>query len=411
MSTHRPLSTRPPEDDRRPGELGFRELLRWVWRQVTSMRTALILLLLLALAAIPGSIIPQEGVDALKTSNWQADHPKLTPVYERLGLFSVYDSPWFSAIYLLLMLSLVGCIVPRTCHYWRGIRAKPPAAPRNLTRLPDHATYHTTEDPGRRPRAGPAGAARARYRLSVADDAVSAERGYLREVGNLLFHLSVLVVLVGFAMGSLFGYKGGVILVVGSGFSNTLTQYDDFDPGSLFQAEDMEPFYLQVDDFDVDWLTDGPRGRHGARLRGAHDVPGVPRRAREEVRPQGQPPADDRRHRRVPHRARLRAGDHGQGRQRRRRLQRADDLPADSTRPSSPSGVVKAPHAEPTQIGLEGEFYPTVAFSDAHRQLLLGVRQPGRPDDLDARLHAATSTWTTACRSRSTRSTRPTPRC
>ena len=58
---HRRLSTRPPEDDRRPGELSFRELLRWVWRQLTSMRTALILLLLLALAAIPGSVIPQRA--------------------------------------------------------------------------------------------------------------------------------------------------------------------------------------------------------------------------------------------------------------------------------------------------------------------------------------------------------------
>ena len=123
------LSTRPPEDDRRAGELTLRELLRWVWRQVTSMRTALVLLLLLALAAVPGSIIPQSGVDSLKTSNWQSDHPRLTPIYERLGLFSVYDSAWFSAIYILLMLSLVGCIVPRTFVYLRGIRAQPPAVP------------------------------------------------------------------------------------------------------------------------------------------------------------------------------------------------------------------------------------------------------------------------------------------
>ena len=132
--TRTSLSTRPSEDDRRPGELTFRELLRWVWRQVTSMRTALILLLLLALAAVPGSIIPQEGVDSLKTSNWQADHTTLTPIYERLGLFSVYDSPWFSAIYLLLMLSLVGCILPRLWHYWRGFRAQPPAAGRSPAR-------------------------------------------------------------------------------------------------------------------------------------------------------------------------------------------------------------------------------------------------------------------------------------
>ena len=109
------------------------------------MRTALILLLVLALAAIPGSVIPQEGVDALGTSRWKEDHPTLTPIYERLDLFSVYDSAWFSAIYILLVLSLVGCILPRTFHYWRGIRAQPPAAPRNLTRLPDHASYETSE--------------------------------------------------------------------------------------------------------------------------------------------------------------------------------------------------------------------------------------------------------------------------
>ncbi len=125
------------------GELGTRELARWLWRQIVSMRTALVLLLFLALAAVPGSVIPQSGVDALEVSRWKAAHPDLTPVYERLGLFSVYDSVWFSAIYLLLMLSLVGCIIPRSFVYLRALRAKPPAAPRNLTRLPDHATYET----------------------------------------------------------------------------------------------------------------------------------------------------------------------------------------------------------------------------------------------------------------------------
>lgn len=361
MSTS--LSTRPPEDDRRPGELGFVELLRWLWRQVTSMRTALILLLLLALAAIPGSIIPQEGVDALKASNWRADHPTLAPVYERLDLFSVYDSPWFSAIYLLLMLSLVGCIVPRTWHYWRGIRRQPPAAPRNLTRLPDHTTYRTDDDPEVVLERARTALRKRRYRLSVAGDSVSAERGYLREVGNLVFHLSVLVVLVGFAVGSLFGYKGGVIMIVGSGFSNTLTQYDDFDPGSLFQADDMEPFYLKVDDFDVDWLTEGPAAGQ-ARGFVAHTTYQESLDSPEEQYDL-----------KVNHP--LTIGDtdvflighgyapvitvkDGNG-----------DVVASGPRPFLPLdqtfqsiGVVKAHTAEPTQIGLEGEFYPTVAFSE-----------------------------------------------
>ena len=124
-----------------------RELARWAWRQLTSMRTALILLFLLALGAIPGSVIPQEAVDSLRASQWREAHPKLTPVYEKLGLFSVYNSVWFSAIYILLMLSLVGCIVPRLLVYWRGVRRQPPKAPRNLGRLSAHRTFVTDEDP------------------------------------------------------------------------------------------------------------------------------------------------------------------------------------------------------------------------------------------------------------------------
>lgn len=361
------LSTRPPDDDRRAGELTFRELLRWTWRQVTSMRTALVLLLLLALAAIPGSIIPQEGVDSLKTSNWQSDHTTLTPIYDRLGLFSVYDSPWFSAIYLLLMLSLVGCILPRTFHYWRGLRAQPPAAPRNLTRLPDHATYSTACSPDEVLSQARTTLKGGRYRLRAqqdGDDAVSAERGYLREAGNLVFHLSVLVVLVGFALGSLFGYKGGVILLVGDdyGFSNNLTQYDDFDPGSLFRASDMEPFSFTIDDFSVDWLLTGPR---------AGMARGFSSRLSYQESPDAAVKSYDLK---VNHPLSIGNTDvfligHGyapvitirDGNGDVVKSEPVPFLPVDQS--FSSIGVVKAPDAQPTQIGLEGEFYPTVAFS------------------------------------------------
>ncbi len=366
--TRTSLSTRPPEDDRRPGELTFRELLRWVWRQLTSMRTALILLLLLALAAVPGSIIPQEGVDSLKTSNWRSDHPELAPVYDRLGLFSVYDSPWFSAIYLLLMVSLVGCIVPRAILYWRGMWAKPPAAPRNLLRLPDHATYHTAAAPEVVLERARATLGRRRYRLSAgADagaDAVAAERGYLREAGNLVFHMAVVVVLVGFALGGLFGYKGGVILLVGDqyGFSNNLTQYDDFDPGSLFQGSDMEPFSFSIDDFSVEWLTSGPRA-------------GMARGFESHLTYRESPDAPEQTYDlKVNHPLSIGSTDvfligHGYAPVITIRDGKGEEvysgptifLPTDQTFQSI--GVVKAPDAEPTQIGLEGEFYPTVAFS------------------------------------------------
>ena len=349
-------------EGRRPGELGPRELARWAWRQLVSMRTALILLLMLALAAIPGSVIPQRDVDSLKTSRWQELHPQLTPVFDRLGLFSVYDSPWFSAIYLLLMVSLVGCILPRSMVYWRALRAAPPDAPRRLTRLPDHATYVLDEEPGDVLTRAEKELKRRRYRVKVGDDWVAAERGYLREAGNLVFHISVLVVLLGFAMGSLFGYRGGAIVLVGGGFSNNLTQYDDFVPGSLFDPAGMEPFSFDVEDFDIEWLTSGP-ARGQARSFVSHLT--------YRTSPGAEPQDYDLK---VNHP--LAIGDtevfligHGYAPVITVRDGNGDVaysgptvfLPLDGTFRSF--GVVKAPDARPTQIGLQGEFYPTYAFT------------------------------------------------
>jgi len=349
-----------PDSGRRSGELTSRELLRWTWRQLTSMRTALVLLLLLALAAVPGSVIPQEGVDALKTSQWQDDHTTLTPIYERLGLFAVYQSPWFAAIYLLLMVSLVGCFVPRIAVYWRALRSQPPATPRRLDRLPDHTSYRTELPPEEV--LDRARTALGRYRTRVTDDAVSAERGYLREAGNLLFHVSVLVVLIGFGIGSLFGFRGGVIVVVGNGMSSSLTQYDEFQPGSLFSEEDLNDFYLDIDDFDVEWLASGP-SQGQARKFVSHVT---------YAEGDGEPQEYDLR---VNHP--LSIGDtdvfligHGYAPVITVRDGNGDVaysgptifLPEDQSFQSI--GVIKASGARPEQIGLEGWFYPTYAFTD-----------------------------------------------
>ena len=256
------------------------------------MRTALVLLLLLALAAIPGSVIPQSGVDSLKTSRWQDRPPEadagLRAARPLLGLrLAVVLGDLHPADGLAGRLHRPALLV-----YWRGLRAQPPAAPRNLTRLPDHTSYVDADEDGCR--GAPSREARRRARAEGGRRLpawsprrgrrwVAAERGYLREAGNLLFHLSVLVVLVGFAVGGLFGYKGGVILVVGNGFSNNLTQYDDFDPGSLFRpGRRWSRSRFTVDDFDVDWLTSGPR-RGWRGVRRAPDLPGDARTRRSST--------------------------------------------------------------------------------------------------------------------------------
>src|SRR5690606_9302326 len=112
-----------PERERiAPAGLGPVGWARWFWRTLTSMRTALILLFLFALAAVPGSIIPQRSVDPAKVAEYYADSPTYAAWLDRLWLFDVFRAPWFAAIYLLLFVSLIGCIVPRVGVYLRELR-------------------------------------------------------------------------------------------------------------------------------------------------------------------------------------------------------------------------------------------------------------------------------------------------
>lgn len=235
-----------------PVTLGPVALLRFAWTQLTSMRTALTLLFAAAIAAIPGSLIPQRPVSPLQVTEFIADNPRLGAVYDALGLFEVYSSPWFSAIYLLLMVSLIGCIVPRIGVYAKALRAEPGLTPKNLSRLPAYAKVNGTTDAlDRAAEHLKAKRFRVRRVTEVGGGSVSAERGYLREAGNLVFHMSLVVMLIGVAVGGLFGYRGTAIVPVGGGFSNTLTQYDDISSGAQFTDRDLQPFSVLIDDFMV----------------------------------------------------------------------------------------------------------------------------------------------------------------
>jgi cytochrome c biogenesis protein len=239
---------------------------RWTWRQLTSMRTALVLLFLLALGAIPGSLLPQEGTDPASVQNYFTAHPALAPWFNHLGLFNVYASPWFAAIYLLLFASLVGCVVPRTFRLAGTARTPPPRAPRNLSRLPHAASYHVsmTADEANAVAATFLGGKRFRLRQGSPKPAdrdqawwISAEKGYLREAGNLLFHLSLLGVLCSIAVGGLFGYKADKLMVEGQSFSDTVSSLDEWHPGRLVAGSDLAPFSITLNKFTANYYTSG----------------------------------------------------------------------------------------------------------------------------------------------------------
>ena len=227
-------------------ELDSVGLLRYSWRQLTSMRTALILLLMLGVAAIPGSLIPQRTQNPIQVSQYFKDSPESARWMDRFYLFDVYGSPWFSAIYILLFISLIGCVLPRTFEHFRAARALPPATPKNLSRMEHHSSWTTN---GNELDIARAWFKSNRFRILERDGSISAEKGFTRETGNLLFHLALILVLLGISFSSLFGMRGEAIVNVGERFVNTPTSYDTLRYGKLYKDGNLPAFMLTADKF------------------------------------------------------------------------------------------------------------------------------------------------------------------
>jgi cytochrome c biogenesis protein len=237
--------------------------LRAAWRRLTSMRTALVLLFMLAVAAVPGSLLPQRPLNPSATSAYVSSHGGWGRLLDALGFFDVFGSPWFAAIYLLLFVSLIGCLVPRIRVHARALRRAPLAAPRNLDRLPESGTFETADPPEQYAAAARAVLGR-RWRVVRRTEpggalTLSAEKGYSRETGNLLFHVALVGALVLVALGRLYAYQANDIVMQGHGFCNVVSQYDTWKPGR-FAAEGKispAPFCLNVDRFTATYSRDG----------------------------------------------------------------------------------------------------------------------------------------------------------
>jgi cytochrome c biogenesis protein len=257
LETPELLSTVPPDPNDREGPRR-RPLAPFIraWRQLTSMRTALLLLFLLAIAAVPGSLLPQRSIDPTLVDQFIANHPKLGPFLDRLSGFDVFAAPWFAAIYALLFISLIGCLVPRIRLHVKALLRRPPKAPAHPARLSSGTRFETDATVDEVLAAGRGMLRSRRFRVAFDASTVSAEKGYLRETGNLVFHISLVVLLAGIAIGGLFGYTGRVIVTDGDGFTNTLIQYDSFSHGALVKTDQLNPFSFRLNTFQAEYQRD-----------------------------------------------------------------------------------------------------------------------------------------------------------
>ncbi|CAJ59668.1 MULTISPECIES: cytochrome c biogenesis protein ResB [Frankia] len=238
------------------------------WRQLTSMRTALVLLFLLALAAVPGSLLPQRNINPMRVDQYLSKHQTLGPLLDKLSGFDVFAAPWFAAIYLLLFISLIGCLSSRIRWHARALFTAPPKAPARPGRLPGGSAWTSPLAPADATAAARAALRRRRFRASVAragtrrpdgsaDHSVAAEKGYLRETGNLVFHVALVGLLAAVGFGSWFGYQGTTLVVTGDSMANTIISYDQFSGGKLVDTAKLRPFSLTLNRFAAAYEPNG----------------------------------------------------------------------------------------------------------------------------------------------------------
>ena len=236
----------------------LRRSVALVWRTLRSMRTAIILLLMLAAAAVVGSLIPQIPNSPQRVAAYRVDHPFWAKVFQAAGFFDAFGAWWFALITTLLFVSLVACLIPRSRAMIRAARAKPIHA-RELDAFPAFVERSVTLPP----ETAASGAAdvlrRKHYRveLDAPGGSVAAEKGALREIGSLAFHWAFLVLLVAVIVGKGTGYVGHATIVEGYGWTDARFNYDgDLRTGRFFGGT-FSGTQIQVQDFQDDFRTSG----------------------------------------------------------------------------------------------------------------------------------------------------------
>lgn len=257
----------------------MRTALTWLkkaWHWLTSMRTALMLLFVLAVASIPGALLPQRTVSSSLVDDYLKANPTTGPIYDKLQLFDVFQSTWFLAIIVLLTISLVGCIIPRSTDHWRAYKAKPTRAPKYLGRMPHHVEGEVAGAPEDVEKQLRTQLKRWHVASYTPDEdragaySISAERGYTRELMNLIFHIGIVAMILTFVAGRLVFYEGQVIVVTNSEaesavpveqsrvFCNTSpANFDVFRAGPLFDGTGLTPFCFESQNFSATYLNNG----------------------------------------------------------------------------------------------------------------------------------------------------------
>ena len=222
-----------------------------VWKFFCSVKLTIVLLLSLAATSIIGTLIPQNQNPQAYVN---AFGPFKYQLFNTLGIFDMYHSWWFQGLLLLLTVNIVCCSVDRLKSSWKLIfNRRPTVRADRFIRHPDARTRNDKRSPADLTRIYEPMLAR-RYRtvkVFQSDDAtvVYGEKGRLSRLGVYIVHLSVILLLLGGLVGSLFGFEGFVNIAEGEATDTIRLR----STGQLHRLD----FQIRCDDFQLTLYENG----------------------------------------------------------------------------------------------------------------------------------------------------------
>jgi cytochrome c biogenesis protein len=180
------------------------------WKTLRRMRTAVILLAIIAGFSVIATELPQRALQPERVSGYIQTHTLLGPWFDRLGFFAVYESWPLIVAVLLMYVSLGNCVITRGHALYKRWRKKLPRNPQ-----------------------------------------------FIGEAGSLVFHLSFFVLLLGVLYNLAGGFTAFVNVVEGDSVVEARPSYDQIEEGLLYNPTSHRGFEVRVDRFNASYYNSG----------------------------------------------------------------------------------------------------------------------------------------------------------
>jgi len=222
-----------------------------LWKFFASIRPTVFLLLSLAATSIIGTVIPQNQSPADYFHNYGEFFYNF---FSALNIFDMYHSWWFQLLLLMLTINVIICSFNRLSTTWKIVFVKiPPFNISKFRRLSDKEEFTSKRqlEDLRNKYEQAASKKYGYYRAGQTDKGfcIFAEKGRWTRLGVYAVHLSVILLLLGGLIGSIFGFEGFVNIPEGETVNSIILRKTD-------QIHNLD-FAIRCDNFSVSFYETG----------------------------------------------------------------------------------------------------------------------------------------------------------